>query len=192
MRHLLIVPTAALLLAGCGGGDVSLTNASPEEVAKKVAETGGPKFKAGKWETTIQTVSVDIPGMEGPMKKQMTDMMLKKVQTHSSCMTEDQAKNPPADVLAQTNGSCKYETFNMNGGKIDGTLVCGGEGMGGGTGEMKMRTAGTFDEENFALENEAQMSAPNGPAMTIKAKTSGKRIGDCTDAEKKAAETKGA
>lgn len=191
MRNTTTVILAALTLAACGGGDVSLTNASPEEVAKKVDAAGGVRFNPGKWETTMQTVSVDIPGLEGPMKQQMTDMMLKKVQTSTACITEDQAKSPPAEVLARTQGRCKYENFKMDGGKIDGTLVCpaqgDGQGMGAG-GAMKMRIAGTFDGDSFAIDNDMQATSPNGPAMTIKAKTSGKRIGDCSAEEKKAAD----
>lgn len=185
MRYSVIIPLAALALAACGSNEVSLTNASPEEVAKKVDAAGATRFKPGKWETTVQTVSVDIPGLEGAMKKQMTDMMLKKAQTSTSCITEAQAKNPPAEVIAQTQGRCKYENFDMKGGRIDGTLVCPAQGMGG---EMKMRVVGTFDDERFAIDNDMQVSAANGSAMAIKAKTTGKRIGDCTEAEKKAAD----
>lgn len=183
MRHMLI-PFAALALAACGGDDVSLTNASPEEVAKKVDEAGGTGFRPGKWETTVQTVSIDIPGMDPAMKKQMTDTMLNKTQTMASCITEEQSKSPPAEVIARTQGRCKYESFTMKDGKIDGTLVCPAQGMGN---EMKMRIAGTFTGESFAIENEMSATAPNGPPMHIKGKTTGTRIGDCTEAEKKAA-----
>jgi hypothetical protein len=188
MRYTAIIPFAALapavLLAACGGNDVALKNASVEEVAKQVDAAGGTGFRAGKWETTVQTVSVDIPGIEGEMKKQMTDAMLSKKETSTSCITEEQAKNPPAQVLAASNGKCKYDNFVMAGGKIDGTLVCPIEGTGG---EMKMRMAGTFDGETFAIDNEMNATTPAGPGMHIKAKTTGKRIGECSDAEKKAA-----
>ena len=184
MRYTAIIPFAALALTACGGGDVALKNASVEEVAKKVEEAGGTRFRPGKWETTVQTVSVDIPGMPAEMKKQMTDAMLSKTQTSTSCITEEQAKNPPAQVLAATQGKCKYDNFTMADGKIDGTLVCPAQGM---AGEMKMRMAGTFDGESFATENEMNVTAPGGQGMHIKAKTVGKRIGECTDAEKKAA-----
>ncbi|MEG3179569.1 DUF3617 domain-containing protein [Sphingomonas sp. LT1P40] len=188
MRHILLITCAAFALASCGGSEVSLTNASPEEVAKKVDEAGGTRFKPGKWETVVQTVSVDIPGLEGEMKKQMTELMLKKVQTSTSCITEEQAKSPPAEVIAQSQGRCKYEKFQMGDGAIDGTLVCAAQGMGG---EMKMRISGTFGDESFAIDNEMNAGGPNGPAMNIKAKTTGKRIGDCTAAEKKAADAVG-
>lgn len=186
MRHMMLIPLAALALTACGGNDVSLTNASPEEVAKKVDAAGGIRFKPGKWEMTVQTVSVDIPGLEGEMKKQMTDMMLKKVQTSTSCITQKQAKSPPAEVIARSQGRCKYENFEMDGGTIGGTLVCPAQGRGGA---MKVRVAGTFDENSFAIDNDMEATAPNGPAMKIKAKSSGKRIGDCTPEEEKKADT---
>lgn len=188
MRHALLISLAAVSLAACGGNDVSMTNASPEEVAEKVDAAGATKFRPGKWEMTIQTVSVDVPGLEGHMKQQMTDMMLKKVQTHTSCITKKQSESPPAEVIARSQGRCKYENFEMKGGRIDGTLVCPAQGQGAmAGGAMTMRVAGTFNETNFAIENDMEATVPNGPAMKIKAKSSGKRIGDCTaDEEKKA------
>jgi hypothetical protein len=48
--------------------------------------------------------------------------------------------------------------------------------------------SGTFDDNKFAIDNDMETSAPSGPTMRIKAKTSGKRLGDCSEAEKKAAE----
>lgn len=189
MRQAMLIPVAALALAACGGNEVSLTNATPEEVAKKVDAAGGAKFRPGKWEMTVQTVSVDIPGLDEALKKQMTDMMLKKVQKHTSCITKKQAESPPAEVIARSQGRCKYENFKMDDGAIDGTLVCPAQGMGGA---MKMRVAGKFDAESFAIDNDMEATAPSGPAMKIKAKSSGKRIGDCTaEEERKAdAETK--
>jgi len=186
MRHILpfAALTPAVLLAACGGGDVALKNASVEEVAKQVDAAGGTGFTPGKWQTTAQTIAVDMPGIPAEMKKQMTDAMLNKTEVSTSCITEEQAKNPPAQVLAASNGNCKYDNFTMAGGKIDGTLVCAVPGTGG---EMKMRMAGTFDGDSFAIDNEMNATTPGGPGMHIKAKTSGKRIGDCTDAEKKAA-----
>lgn len=185
MPHAVLIPFAALLLASCGGSEVSLTNASPEEVAEQVDAAGGVRFRPGKWEMTVQTLSVDIPGLQGEMKKQMTDMMLKKVQTSTSCITPKQAKSPPAEVIARSQGRCRYENFQIDGGRIDGTLVCPAQGMGGA---MKMRVAGTFDAETFAIDNDMEATAPNGPAMTIKARSSGKRIGDCTAEEEKKAD----
>jgi hypothetical protein len=190
MRHAILMPLSALALAACGGSDVSLTNASPEEVAKQVDAAGGVRFRPGKWEMTVQTLAVDIPGLDGAMKKQMTEMMLKKVQTSTQCITAKQAKSPPAEVIARSQGRCKYENFEMDGGRIDGTLVCPAQGqesaMGGGA--MKMRVAGTFDAESFAIDNDMEATAANGPAMKIKAKSSGKRIGDCTAEEERKAD----
>jgi hypothetical protein len=191
MRHIATacLITLPLALAACGGGEVAMTNATPEEVAATVEKSGGTQFNPGKWETTMQTVSVDIPGLEGPMKAQMTDMMLKKVQKSTTCITAAQAKSPPAEVIARTQGRCKYENFKMDGGRIEGTLICPAEGMGG---EMRMQVAGTFSDDAYTIDNDMKATAPGGPVMSIKARTTGKRIGDCTPEEEKAAETEAA
>ncbi|MBX3595745.1 DUF3617 domain-containing protein [Sphingomonas sp.] len=181
MRRTVIVTTAALALAACGGSEVSITNASPEEVAKKVDEAGGAGFKPGEWETTVETVSVDIPGLDGPMEEQMRQIMLKKKQVGRHCVTPEQAKSPSAEVLANSQGRCTYETFRMAGGKIDGTLVCASQEMGG---KMTMRMSGSFTGTSFAIDNAMESPAPNGgPAMKITARTTGKRIGDCPAAK---------
>src|SRR5690606_34272866 len=169
--------------------EVSLTNASPEEVAKQVDQAGGGSFEPGKWEVTISTLSVDIPGLDPAMQKQMGDTMLKQQQTHTSCMTKKQAKSPPAEMIARSQGHCKYENFQMDNGRIDGTLVCAPQGT---AGEMRMRITGSFDSTNFAIENDMEATAPNGPVMKIKGKSTGKRIGDCTAEEERKAEAEAA
>ena len=175
MRIIAITPLAALALAACGGDDVSVTNASPEEVAKKVDEAGGARFNPGEWETTVETVSVDIPGLAPQMKEQMIQLMLNKKQVGRNCVAPEQAKSPPAEVLANSQGRCTYEKFTMAGGKIDGTLLCDAEG-----GKMTMRMTGSFTRDSFEIENDMETTMPGGAqVMKIKAKTSGKRLGDC-------------
>lgn len=175
MRTIAFTPIAALTLAACGGSDVSVTNASPEEVAAKVDAAGGARFNPGEWETTVETVSVEIPGLEGAMKDEMTRMMLQRKQVGKNCITPEQAKSPPAEVLAQSKGRCTYETFTMTGGKIDGTMVCDAEG-----GKMTMKISGTFSDNSFAIDNDMETTMPGGArTMKIKARTSGKRIGEC-------------
>ncbi|MFL9841657.1 DUF3617 domain-containing protein [Sphingomonas sp. ST-64] len=175
MRVTVMIPFAALALAACGGDEVSVTNASPNEVAKKVDEAGGARFNPGEWETTVETISVDIPGLTGPMKDQMTQTMLNKKQVGKTCVTPEEAKSPPAKVLANGQGRCTYEKFTMAGGEIDGTLSCDAEG-----GKMTMRITGSFTGDSFAIENDMQATMPGSARlMKIKAKTSGKRLGEC-------------
>lgn len=173
-----LLTAATLTLAGCGSDEVSLTNASPEEVAKEVAKSGGAAgFNPGQWETTVETLDIEIPGLPAQMKDQMAEVM-KKTQTASSCITPEEANSPPAEILAASEGRCRYETFKMGGGKMDGTLKCSGEGM---MGEMTMKITGTFDDDSFVIDNEVDATAPNGgPAMKIKSRSTGKRTGECT------------
>lgn len=190
MRHAMLIPLTALALGACGGGDVALTNASPAEVAREVDAAGGVRFKPGKWEMTVQTISVDIPGLDGELEKQMTETVMKRVQTTTSCVSRKQAMSPPAEVIARSQGRCKYETFAMDEGRIDGTLVCEPQGTDGAAtgGTMSMRVAGTINETAFAIGNDMKAKPRRGPAMRIKAKSNGKRIGDCTAAEERAAD----
>lgn len=153
---------------------------SPEEKAKDPAAMQADmkeaaKFMAGQWDTTVEIVSADMPGMPPEMAKQMTG----RTNTISHCMTREEAdKNAEEMFKKQGDGSCTYKRFSMAGGRIDALMACTG-GQGGGTSEIAM--AGTYSASAYQMETEMKISNPQMPQaqMTMKAKTTGKRTGDC-------------
>jgi Protein of unknown function (DUF3617) len=171
---------SAFALASCGKGDVELKNASVEEVAKAAA--GAQSISPGNWATTVEVVSVDLPGLPqqaGAMKDQMTKAMTGRKTVSEQCVTQEQAQKPPADMLAgDKGGNCRFESYAIKDGRMDATMVCAPKAGG----QMKMQMAGPFGSDAYALDATMQVSAPGMPGgapMTIKTKVTGKRSGEC-------------
>lgn len=178
---------AAAALAGCSGqstnetaaatGEVSLQNAAPSEVAAQAQAAGTMRFNPGQWETRVELIDVDIPGMPAGAVDMMKQNMSGRA-VSSSCITPEQAANPEASVFSGSDGQCRYTNFTMADGRIDAAMTCTGGGMGGG--EMKMRTTGTFDRTTFTMQNEMETSIPGkGGVMKMSSKVTGRRTGDC-------------
>lgn len=187
MRKLAIGATA-LLLAACGGdesteqsaavtGEVNLKNASLEEVQKQAQAAGAPaRLQPGQWETRVAISDVNMPGVPPAMAKSLGETMKAAAATTvTNCITPEEAERPQGRVFGGQSDQCRYEKFQMGNGRIDGTLVCEEKDRGG---QMTMVTAGTFTATSFAIQNDMEMKG--GPqAMTMKARVTGKRLGEC-------------
>lgn len=169
------------LVAACGKGEVELENASVEEVVK--ASANAQALNPGQWANTTRILSVEMPGMqqaEKAMMDRMTQAMVGQTNVSESCVTPEQAKKPDASLFAgQGQGNCQFDTFEIGGGKLNAVLSCNP----GGEAAMKMTMNGTYGGENYDLDSQIEMSGAPGmaskTAMKIKAKNSGKRIGEC-------------
>ena len=106
----LFAPTVALA-AACSGSSVSL--------------------QPGQWETTMQFSSIEVPGIPeaqlAPMRAAMG-----QPQTHSECMTPEQAANPAGNMLNQggTGGNCQFSENTFSGGTIRVHGTCQQPGRG--------------------------------------------------------------
>ncbi|WP_033927091.1 DUF3617 domain-containing protein [Sphingomonas sp. 35-24ZXX] len=177
---ILALPLLALAACSDGGADKDGDGKiSKEEVA---AEAESIKFSAGEWENKVEIVDVkfdesklppEAKGMTGAIVKQMVG----QVQTTKNCLTEEQAKKPGADFLAGAeNDECTYKKFNLSGGKIDADIQCKGKEAGQ---EGNIKLAGTFTSSTYDMQMDMVMQSPQTGSMTIKAKNSAKRIGEC-------------
>ena len=182
MQTVSILTLPLLALAACSGGGADKDGdgkISKEEVAK---EAESIKFSPGEWENKVEIVDVkfdesklppEAKGMTGAIVKQMVG----QVQTTKNCLTEAQAKKPGADFLAGAeNDECTYKKFNLSGGKIDADIECKGKEA-GQQGNIKL--AGTFTGTTYDMQMDMVMQSPQTGSMTIKAKNSAKRIGEC-------------
>ena len=184
-NHLPAVLMATALLAGCGSGreTVEAENASVAEVQQKIREAGGTGsfVRPGQWEQRATLVDIDMPGMPAEMKSRMRQAMGTS-QTHSTCLTPEQAKNPREDFFAGVDKSCRYETFRWGDGKIDVRMKCDAEGR-----TQSMALAGTYTPDTYQLEMLVQgQSDEPGPTgqMTMKMRVDARRTGECTGKEK--------
>lgn len=172
-----LIPPAAtlfLLLAGCDQAATPSAdrNMSAAEVA---AELEDMKIQPGQWEATNEIVSASAPGMPPDILKNMVGQKT----SVSNCITPEQAARPSANFLtAQQGNNCTYQNWSMDGGRMTGTMTCTGGEM---PGNVVMTMTGNYGETAYDLDMDMKTTGlPNGLTMTIKAKTSGRRTGECT------------
>lgn len=182
------IGAAALLLASCGGGEstersaaatgeVSLTNASLEEVAKQAdAASGAAKLQPGQWETKVEVSDIEMPGVPAGMADTIKGTMKSAANTTvKNCITPEEAERPQGRVFGGQSDQCRYEKFEMSGGRMSAKMVCQDASSGGG---MTMTSAGTFTATSFAVTNDMEMKG-GAQAMTMKASVTGTRLGEC-------------
>lgn len=179
MAWRMVACVSLLALGACGGG-VEMKNASIEEVSEAAKDEA--RLEPGNWKSTVEIVSVDLPGMSGE-NKAMADAMSKGMMGRKNvtehCVTKEMADKPPADMLGGS-GDCRFETFKIAGGTLDAKMVCKPAQQ---QGSMTMLVNGSYGGSAYSLDS--QMTMEGGPGahaggkMVIKAKTSGERTGAC-------------
>lgn len=184
MRPMLIAPIMSaliLMLAGCGGGgpSVSAQNASVNEVAEKVAaattDKDAPLVQPGRWEGTMTIHEMDMPGIP-PQAKEKLQARMGQGRTFISCITPEEAKAKKAFFTGDAaDKSCKYDHFEMGGGKIDAAMQCTRE-----TGKMSMVMNGSYapEEYHMAMTSKAEGAGPMA-GMSMKMSVEAKRVGEC-------------
>lgn len=172
----------ALLLPGCKKEPtVVAKDADAGEVAAKVAEAG-VKFQPGAWTTQVKAIDIDMPGMPPEMVGKMKEA-LGRARAERSCLTKEKAARPDGDFFGQADKTCRYKTFAMADGKIDGVLNCG---RGGATQTITLK--GTYDAQHFAMDMDMTGSGPGGKPMRMHVATQSTHAGECTPQEKAQAE----
>ncbi|MBO9499931.1 MAG: DUF3617 domain-containing protein [Novosphingobium sp.] len=179
MNRLMLAPLGCLALAACNSQEasVSLTNASPQEVAAAAKKAGVPQtvLSPGQWETKTEIVDMQIPGQK-EMPKQYLDQMKSRMATRSklSCLTKEQVESRDGKIFTGDHeGNCRFAKYEMGNGKIDATMVCAGD-----RGEMRLHTAGTFSAEAFEVNSEMTGAGAMGGLRT-NVKLTGRRVGEC-------------
>ncbi len=173
MRRIHLISLTLALLAGCGKGEEQKgRKQSAQEVAKEMQSL---RMEPGQWEATNEILQANAPGLPAEALKQMVGQK----STVSNCVTPEQAARPSANFLsAQKNSNCTYQDFSMGGGRITGTMNCSGGQV---PGQMVLKMEGEYGPRSYAINMDMKAGGmPGGMTMTIKAKTIGRRVGDCT------------
>ena len=180
MKQAVVVFGAAALLASCNKGpEVSLKNASGNEVTEAVKQSGvmnsGLMVQPGLWESKVTIQDMSIPGMPPGFADKMKQQMAEH-QQHSSkhCITPEQVKKPKEDFFGG-NKSCKYDHFMMGAGKIDIAMVCHAEGA-----TQTMNASGTYTPTTYSMDMSSSASGDERQGMTMKMHVDSKRVGECT------------
>jgi Protein of unknown function (DUF3617) len=121
-----------------------------------------------------------IPGMPPEMAEKMKAHM-GQGKTFETCLTPAEANKPKADFFAGADKSCRYEKFEMSGGKIDMTMQCARE-----NGKQTMVMNGTYSDNSYQMVmTSTGTGAPGNPmaGMSMKMAMDAKRTGECTGKE---------
>ena len=175
MKPTLFASTILLTLAACGQGEEKGRKQTAQDVAKEMAAL---KMEPGQWEATNEILSASAPGLPEQALKQMVGQKT----TVSNCVTPEQAAKPSANFLAaQKNSNCTYQDFSMEDGRMTGTMTCSGGQV---PGEMEMKMAGEYGARSYDMKMDMNAkNMPGGMTMTIKARTTGRKIGECSPGE---------
>ena len=181
MRTLTTVAALALLAACNRSPTVEATNATASEVAAKVAAAGGATsfVRPGKWSTTVTIDSMDFPGMPPGMASRMNQHAT-AAHAVETCITPEQAKKPTAEMFSGNSDQCRYDHFNMGGGKIDMVMRCAGKGPGEKASQV-MAMTGSYDPDSYrmAMTSTTETGAGAKGPMTMKMHLEAKRLGEC-------------
>lgn len=176
-RALLI---ACAALAACDQSpEVHERNASVEQVAEAAREAGvgeGVFLRAGQWQLSGTMEEMTIPGLPASAQADMKRMMGEKNNfTMEYCLTPEEAKRPRGKFFGgEQSDNCRYESFDMEGGKINAVMRCEGDP----SGSMTMKVSGTYSPDSYSTRA-AMDIAGEGGGMSMKMRSEAKRIGDC-------------
>jgi hypothetical protein len=179
-----IVVASALCLVGCNKGpSVELKNASGNQVAQAVKQSGvmqaGFTIQPGEWESKLTIEQMAIPGISPKMQREMkTQMGDNQVHTSRQCLTPEQVKQPKADFFTGKDKACRYEHFAMGGGKIDIQMACKEDG---GTATTNM--SGSYTPTTYSMDMSGSGSDGARNGTTMKMHVDAQRIGECTGKE---------
>lgn len=182
MRYGLLL-AAMIPLAACSQEpDVDMKNASVDEVAEEVSQAGsGESFvEPGKWESKVQFVSIDAPGMPDSVKQAMQGMNDRQ-NVFTTCLKPDEVRKPKEDFFAgKENKDCRYDHFKMGDGKIDAVMRCSREG-----GAQVMQLQGSYSPDSYTMQMAMKSEGGEGPSgdMTMKMRIDAKRVGECDGTE---------
>ena len=181
MKHLLIGIAALAGLSACNrAGEVEATNASTEEVARKVQQAGaaGTFVNPGRWVSKVTIEEMSMPGMPAGAAAQIQGMK-GHIQTQESCLTPDQVQRPKEDFFAGENKNCRYDRFTMGKGKIDAQMTCQADK---GDAVMKMTMAGTYSGDAYQMQMGMTSDAGDalGEGMAMKMRVEANSVGECS------------
>jgi hypothetical protein len=181
MKAAYLLLAFALPLSACNKSpEIHEKNVSVADVAQKVRDAGvgnGGFLDPGQWRTVSTLEEMDIPGASAEAQAIMKQMASKTSNTtFEYCLTPEEARKPSGKFFAgKDRGNCRYESFDMSGGKMDAVMSCRGEP----SGTVTMAMHGTYSPDEYVSHGEMKIEGSPQGAMTMKMRTEAKRIGEC-------------
>lgn len=135
--------------------------------AAALSTAASAQITPGQWE--IKSTITSIQGSAIPPN--VAKMMTGKTVTIKNCITPEQAKQGPMEMMKGSK-SCTVAKFNMTGGKYTSQVVCKQGGM-----TITTTGQGAFTPTTMSGQGRAVVSGPQ--SMTQTQTMTGKRIGSC-------------
>ncbi|WP_425230530.1 DUF3617 domain-containing protein [Sphingomonas sp.] len=127
----------------------------------------GP-IQPGRWTTTLTITDIHVPGA----LPRIAAMMRGHPTTVSACVTPAQAAAGPRAVADRSGGRCRYTSFTMSGGHIEGSMVCAQPGS-----TMTMHSTGSYTPTSMTMDASGQ--ATGRSPMTMRSHAVSRRTGAC-------------
>src|SRR5690606_1756512 len=120
----------ALALAACGSSGTEADNGSVSMQDMAKAAEGIPKPVAGQYESTVELLDMQMPGVPEQAKAQMRAAAAEGMaKTNRFCLTEEEAAKGAEQLLQNmADSTCSVERFDVSGSAIDAKMSCSGEG----------------------------------------------------------------
>lgn len=164
----------ALVLAGCN--QAYKGPKTMEEAQKEAAKLERPK--PGQYTQTMKVTKFEMPGAPPEMAAQMK-ATLGQAQATDFCLTQEMSDKGFEEMFREIGkgGECKYQRFDVSGGKLDALLECESKTEGKGT----IKMAGTVGSEGSDVTVEIDTKNPASPMgnTLIGMQMVSKRTGDC-------------
>lgn len=174
MRTILLLATAGCALTGCNQG-VSLTNATPEEVARAAGAADAFKLKPGKWQHKVELLGA--PVLPAGVPKAVADKMMAAT-TVTSCLSAEEAQMGPKTFIetpVMKELKCGFAKAEIGGGTISTEMNCTIMGL-----KTTTRSTGTYSATEYSIDGEQTRAGSDKAQRT---RTSGKWLGDCDGSE---------
>ncbi|MGN6357011.1 MAG: DUF3617 domain-containing protein [Novosphingobium sp.] len=169
-----VATLAALALSACGKSDTGpkTMDQAKEEAAKL------ERPKPGLYSQSMTISKFEIPGAPPEMAEAMKGAMT-KAQEQQFCLTPAMAEQGFRDMFDKVggNGECKYDRFEVSGGKIDAVLQCANATEGKGTITLSGSVSEEGSDVNVAMEQQGGQAPMANTKIAMHLVT--KRIGDC-------------
>lgn len=184
MNRIVFCVAGAMALAACNKGpQVNLKNASGQQVAQAVSQSGvipgDYMIQPGEWASKATLQEMTFPGMPPQFQEQMKKAMAERQGNSSKhCVTPEQAKKPKEDFFAGQDKSCRFAHFTMGGGRMDIQMVCKEEG-----GTRASNMSGTYTPTNYSMDVSSTVSGGPQSGAVMKMHVDAQRVGDCTAKE---------
>jgi hypothetical protein len=180
MRKTFLLITCAALAASCNKGpEVKLKNATANEVAQSVRQSGvmdsNAMVQPGLWQSNVTVQEMNIPGIPAEYADKMKQSMAQhQNDTSKHCIKPEDVKRPKEDFFG-ADKSCKYDHFTMGAGKIDVAMVCHREET-----TQDMKISGSYTPTSYSIDTAMTGTGGRENGMSMKMHVDAERIGECT------------